>query len=114
MASSDETAAKRADNGRRSGHSEDELADQIGRLQKDISAIAATVAHLADEKVHEARSTAKHEVGNLVRSGQHAVEEVQDEFGHVEKQLKDSIRQKPLTAVIGAIALGFVLAIVTR
>ena len=46
--------------------------------------------------------------------GQQAGEEVQDEFGQLEKQIKDTIRDKPLTAVAGAIALGYILAVVSR
>ena len=57
---------------------------------------------------------AQREVKNLVHSGQNALDDVQDEFGQLEKQIKDTIREKPLTAVAGAIALGFVLAVVSR
>jgi len=104
-------AAKRSGNG---GEYEDELYAQIGQLQKDMKQIADTVAKLADQKVGEARSMARHEVNSVVRSGQHAVDEIQDEFGHLEKQLKDSIREKPLTAVVSAVAIGFFLALATR
>jgi ElaB/YqjD/DUF883 family membrane-anchored ribosome-binding protein len=69
---------------------------------------------MADDKVSEARGTAKAEVKNLVRQGEKAVDEIQDEFGHMERQMKDAIREKPLTAVAGAVALGFVLALITR
>ncbi len=117
MASMDETAAttKRArDAGRNAAVADDDLGEQIARLQKDLKEIAATVTRLADQKVDEARGAAKHEVRNVVRTGQQAVEDIQDEFSQVEKQLKDVIRQKPLTAVAGAIALGFLIALVTR
>jgi ElaB/YqjD/DUF883 family membrane-anchored ribosome-binding protein len=93
---------------------EDALEQQISRLQTDLKSIATTIAGMADDKVGEARSMAKTEVKNLVKSGHDAVEGIQDEFGHMEKQIKDTIREKPLTAVAGAIALGFVLALVTR
>jgi ElaB/YqjD/DUF883 family membrane-anchored ribosome-binding protein len=93
---------------------DDGLEEQIARLQQDLKSIAATITAMADEKVSEARGTAKSEVRNLVRSGQHAVGAVQDEFGEMEKQIKDTIRAKPLTAVAGAIAIGFCLALITR
>ena len=98
----------------RSQSRDEALEAQIARLQTDLKSIATTITGMADEKVSEARGTAKTEVRNLVRQGQHAVEDIQDEFGHVEKQIKDTIRQKPLTAVIGAVAVGFVLALLTR
>lgn len=93
---------------------DDRLEEQIARLQEDLKAIAASIAGLAEEKVSDARGLAKRQARQFMRSGQHAVEEVTDEFGHMEKQIKDSIREKPLTAVVGAVALGFLLAMITR
>jgi hypothetical protein len=79
-----------------------------------MKAIAQTLAGLAEDKVGEAQSVARREARNLARSGQQAVEDVQDEFGQLERQIKDTIREKPLTAVAGAIALGYILAVVSR
>ena len=42
------------------------------------------------------------------------VEEAQDQAGEYEQQLKDTIREKPLTAVATALGVGFVLALLTR
>ncbi len=110
--------ARRAANGPRRAAArqsrEDELSAQVHQLQTDLKSIAATLASLAEDKVNDAQKVAKREVKNLARTGQHAVEDVQDEFGQLEKQIKDTIREKPLTAVAGAIALGFVLAVVSR
>ncbi len=117
MAPARKTTRRSGSNGttRRSrARHEDGLEDQIARLQDDLKSIAATIAAMADDKVSEARGTAKTEVRNLVRSGQQAVGAVQDEFGEMEKQIKDTIRAKPLTAVAGAIAIGFCLALITR
>jgi ElaB/YqjD/DUF883 family membrane-anchored ribosome-binding protein len=93
---------------------DERLEEQIARLQEDLKSIAASIAGLAEEKVSDARGLAKREARQFVRAGQHAVEEVTDEFGHMEKQIKDTIREKPLTAVAGAIALGFLLAMISR
>lgn len=109
--------ARRAANGPRRAaarHREDDLSAQVQQLQSDLKSIAATLASLAEDKVNDAQKLARREVKNLARSGQSAVEDVQDEFGQLEKQIKDTIREKPLTAVAGAIALGFVLAVVSR
>ena len=93
---------------------EDDLSDQISQLQSDMKAIADTLAGLAGDKVSEAQSVAKREVKNVAKAGQNAIEEAQDEFNQLERQIKDTIRDKPLTAVAGAIALGYILAIVSR
>lgn len=113
--SSKGSAAKRAAAASASGSARGhELEDQIEQLQQDLKGIAATLAGLAGDKVTEARGVAEKEARHLARTGQHAVDEVQDEFGQMERRLKDTIREKPLTAVAGAIALGFILAVVTR
>jgi ElaB/YqjD/DUF883 family membrane-anchored ribosome-binding protein len=93
---------------------DDALEAQVARLQSDLKSIAATLAGMADSKVNEAKGAAEGQVQNLVKQGQKAVDNIQDEFGHMEKQIKDTIREKPLTAVAGAVAIGFVLALITR
>ena len=93
---------------------EAQLEEQVAQLQDDIKAIAATLARLSNEKVSEVRGAAKNEVRNLQRQGQHVVEDVQDQASAMEKQLKDTIREKPLTAVASAVGIGFILALLSR
>jgi ElaB/YqjD/DUF883 family membrane-anchored ribosome-binding protein len=93
---------------------EEQLEDQVAQLQSDLKAIAATLAKLSNEKVSEVRDVAKSEMRHLQRQGQHVIDDVQDQAGAMEKQLKDTIREKPLTAVASAIGIGFVLALLSR
>ena len=104
------TSARRATRKSR----EDQLGSQVQQLQNDIKSITETLTKLAEARVGEVKSLAKQEVRKATDTGMNAVEDVQDEFAHLEKQMKDTIRSRPLTAVAGAIALGFVLAIVSR
>ena len=93
---------------------EEQLSDQVQKLQDDLKSITATLTRMADSKVDSVQKMAKREVNHATHVGMNAVDDVQDEFAHLEKQMKDTIRERPLTAVAGAIALGFVLAVVTR
>jgi ElaB/YqjD/DUF883 family membrane-anchored ribosome-binding protein len=93
---------------------EDQLEEQISRLQDDLKAVTATLARLSGEKVAEARQSAKSEYRHLVQSGQNVIDDVSDQAGALEKQIKDTIREKPLTAVAGAIGVGFLLALLSR
>jgi ElaB/YqjD/DUF883 family membrane-anchored ribosome-binding protein len=88
---------------------EEQLEAQVSQLQADLKAITETLAKLTGEKVSEARALAKTEA-----KGQQMLDEAQGQAGEVEKQLKDSIREKPLTAVAAAAGVGFVLALLTR
>ncbi|QYO75913.1 DUF883 family protein [Devosia salina] len=93
---------------------EEQLEAQVAQLQADLMAISDTLAKLTGEKVGQARSLASAEVKHLQAKGQQMLNEAQDQAGEVEKQLKDTIREKPLTAVAAAAGVGFVLALLTR
>lgn len=93
---------------------EEHLEDQITQLQSDLKAIAATLSKLSSDKVNEATDTAKGEIRHIQRQGQHVIDDVQDQAGAIEQQLKDTIREKPLTAVASAIGIGFILALLSR
>lgn len=93
---------------------EAELQAQISQLQTDLKAIAATLTKLTGEKVEEVRDAAKGEMRHLRRQGQGLLDEAQSQAGAMEKQLTDTIREKPLTAVASAMGIGFILALLTR
>jgi ElaB/YqjD/DUF883 family membrane-anchored ribosome-binding protein len=93
---------------------EEQLEDQIAQLQTDLKTIAATLAKLSGEKVNEVRDVAQGEMRHLKRQGQHVIDDVQDQAGAMEQQLKDTIREKPLTAVASAVGIGFILALLSR
>ncbi len=99
---------------RGNGRSVESLEDQVSRLQDDIKAITASLAKLGDAKVGEARSTAKAQYKSLVKSGQHVVDDLTSQAGDMEGQLVDAIREKPLTAIAGAIGVGFLIALLSR
>ena len=93
---------------------EEQLEDQISQLQDDLKGIASTLAKLSADKVNEVKDVAKSEARHLQRQGQNVLEDVQDQAGELEQQLKNKIREKPLTAVASAIGIGFILALLSR
>jgi ElaB/YqjD/DUF883 family membrane-anchored ribosome-binding protein len=108
-------AARRSTSTRaRAARTEEDLEDQLDRLQDDVKAIMKSLGRMGNEKVNEAQGRAKSEYKNLVHAGEGMLENVQDEFSQVEKQIKDTIRQKPLTAVLSAVGVGFLIAVLTR
>lgn len=93
---------------------EDELEAQVAQLRSDLQAIGDTLKKLTSEKAGEAKDMAQTELKQLQRKGRHMVEDAQNQAEEYEQQLKDTIREKPLTAVATALGIGFVLALVTR
>jgi ElaB/YqjD/DUF883 family membrane-anchored ribosome-binding protein len=92
----------------------EDLEAQVQQLQHDLHSITQTLTHMGERRVEQVKSTAKAQAEGLLHRGHSVVEGAQDEFTQLEKQLKDTIRDKPLTAVAGALALGFLLAVLTR
>jgi ElaB/YqjD/DUF883 family membrane-anchored ribosome-binding protein len=93
---------------------EPDLEDQVDRLQSDMKAIMKSLQRLGNEKVGEVQGRAKSEYANLLQTGEGMLDSVTDEFTQVERQIKDTIRQKPLTAVLSAVGIGFLIAVLTR
>ena len=104
--------ASRARRPRRSAP--DDLEAQVAQLQNDLKSITQTLQRMGEDKVGEVQGLAKRRAAALKDKGEEMIESAQDEFNAFEKQIKDTIREKPLTAVAGALALGFILAVVTR
>jgi len=92
----------------------DSLEDQVAQLQQDLKSITTTLGRMGQTAGKELKSTARARADDLAARGQSALDTAQDEFGAFERQIKDTIRDKPLTAVAGAVALGFLIAVITR
>jgi ElaB/YqjD/DUF883 family membrane-anchored ribosome-binding protein len=90
------------------------LEDEVAQLRTDLKSITATLNRMGQTAGSELKSTASAQAEELKARGQSALDYAQDEFGALEKQIKDTIREKPLTAVAGAVALGFLIAVITR
>jgi ElaB/YqjD/DUF883 family membrane-anchored ribosome-binding protein len=93
---------------------EDRLEDQISRLQEEIKAIGNSLARLTDEKLSEARGNARAQYRSAVQSGKSVVDELSEQVNSYESQLAEAIRERPLTAVAGAVGVGFLIALLSR
>ena len=98
----------------RAARHEETLEDQVARLQDDIKAIGASLAKLSDQKVGEARYAARSQYKSLVNSGHQVVDDLSDQMNAYEGQIAEAIRERPLTAVAGAIGVGFLIALLSR
>lgn len=93
---------------------EQELEAQVAQLQDDLKSITETLRKLTGEKAGEVKDLAQTELRQLKQRGQDLIEDAQGQAVEYEKQLKDTIREKPLTAVATAAGIGFILALLTR
>jgi ElaB/YqjD/DUF883 family membrane-anchored ribosome-binding protein len=115
MADTNDVAATVRQSARRTAtRAEESLEDQIAHLQEEIKLIGASIGKLADQKVAEARKGARTQYKSLVKTGHNVVDDIGDQVSAYEGQLVDSIRERPLTAVAGAIGIGFLIALLSR
>ncbi len=113
-ATSRRAAAGNGTRSRRSRPQSDDIEAQVTQLQSDLKSITQTLARMGENKVDEVKGAARQRAAELRAKGEEVVDNAQDEFSAFEKQIKDTIRDKPLTAVAGAMALGFLIAVITR
>lgn len=99
---------------RRSKAAEESLEAQVAQLQADIRSIADTLAKLGESKADGLRAAARSRAEDIAGKGQAALDNAQDEFHAIEKQLSKSIRDRPIAAVAGALAVGYVIALLSR
>jgi ElaB/YqjD/DUF883 family membrane-anchored ribosome-binding protein len=90
------------------------LREQVSKLQADILAISATLQRLTGEKLSEAQKTASSQYEEALRQGRNVFEDVTDQASELERSVKRTIREKPLTAVAAALGIGYVLALLSR
>src|ERR1700712_5056393 len=77
----------------------DTLEDQVAQLRTDLKSITTTLGRMGQTGANEIKASGKAGADELASRGQSAIDYAQDEFGAIEKQIKDTIREKPLTAV---------------
>lgn len=87
---------------------------QIAQLQADLKAIADSIATLANDETHLAKASALSEFEHLAANGKKMFNGLESELLNVEGELKKTIRAKPLTAVLGAVVIGYILALLSR
>jgi ElaB/YqjD/DUF883 family membrane-anchored ribosome-binding protein len=115
MADTTDVAATVRQSARRTAHrAEESLEDQIAHLQDEIKLIGNSISKLADQKVAEARKGARTQYKSLVKNGHNVVDEISDQVSAYEGQLIETIRERPLTAIAGAIGVGFLIALLSR
>lgn len=79
------------------------LEEQVARLQEDLKSITATLSRMGNAKAGQARG-----------QYEHIVEDLGDQAASLETQFKETVREKPLTAIASAIGIGFIIALLTQ
>lgn len=103
----------RSDNGNGRDPAKD-LDAEITALRDDVAAITSTIADIVKHRGEEVQSEARKIGKQAVKAGEQALETVQDNFENAESEIKSMIREKPITSVLVAAGVGYVLSKILR
>lgn len=96
----------------------DDVAALVEQLRKDIATLTQTVAQMAADGVRSSaenlRSTAGTAAHKVSEAGQDALKDATKLVEDATHDLEARVRRKPLTAMLAALGIGFVLGLVTR
>jgi len=109
MARAATTTTRTNKNGNNSDPAKD-LDAEISALREDIAAITATLGDIVKHRADEAKTEARKIKRRVEQQGEDAVETVQDSFEAAESELKSMIREKPISSVLIAAGVGYVLS----
>ncbi|WP_417582769.1 DUF883 family protein [Pelagibacterium sp.] len=87
-----------------------DLDAEIAALREDVAAITATLGDVVKHRTTEAKTEARRLRKNVERKGEETLEQVQDSFEAAEGELKTMIRDKPISSVLIAAGIGYVLS----
>lgn len=92
----------------------EELKAEIAKLRKEISDLAKHVTQVGDMSARTARKTASAKAEELRKQGEAAFEELRSNALDYEKQLTETVREKPITSLAIAAGVGFFFALLAR
>lgn len=87
-----------------------DLNAEIAALREDIASITATLGDVVKNRAEEARDEAVRLGKKMEKKGEEALESVQDSFEAAESDLKEAIRERPISSVLIAAGIGYILS----
>jgi ElaB/YqjD/DUF883 family membrane-anchored ribosome-binding protein len=84
------------------------------KIRKDISALADSLATAGGTLADDAKANAGAKADELRQLSEDTVRELQNQLALVEKQIATRFRERPLTSLALAAAVGFLFAVMMR
>ncbi len=92
----------------------EELKAEIAKLRKELTDLGKHVSKVGDMSARTAHKTASAKADELRAQGEKAFADLRESALDYEKQLTDTVRQKPVTALAIAAGVGFFFALLAR
>ncbi|HWJ87942.1 MAG TPA: hypothetical protein VNS12_07730 [Pelagibacterium sp.] len=87
-----------------------DLNAEIAALREDIASITATLGDVVKNRAGDAKDEAVRIGKKMERKGEEALESVQDSFESAESDLKAAIRERPISSVLIAAGVGYIIS----
>ena len=92
----------------------EDLAADIEQLKADIAKLARQLQETGEHSYGAARRAAGEGVDQLRAQGEAAFENLRSGASDLERQITDTVREKPVTALAIAAGVGFLFALLAR
>jgi len=92
----------------------EDLAEEIEQLKAEIANLAKQFQTVGEHSYGTARRAANEGVSQLRSQGEAAIEQLRAHTSDIEKQIADTVREKPVTALAVAAGIGFLFALMSR
>ena len=106
-----QTASKGAEEDRRPA---DDLAADIDQLKADIAELTEQLKLMREHSYGAAKHAASEGFEQLRAQGEAAYESLRANADDIERQLTDTVREKPITSLAVAAGIGFLFALISR
>jgi ElaB/YqjD/DUF883 family membrane-anchored ribosome-binding protein len=92
----------------------EELAAQVEALRKDVAAIGNTLTNLVRSTAEEGRDRLSQKASHYMDEGRRHADEAMAQARAMGEELEAQIGRNPLTAVLIALGLGFLIGVISR
>lgn len=91
-----------------------DLEADIEQIKADLAALVQQFQTTGEHSYGAARRAATEGVDHLRAQGEAAIESLRANVGDLEKQITQSVREKPVTSIAIAAGIGFLFALLAR
>jgi ElaB/YqjD/DUF883 family membrane-anchored ribosome-binding protein len=92
----------------------EELVAQIEALRKDVATISTTLANLVRTGAEEGRDRLSRQANYYMEEGRRQADEAMAQARAMGEELESQIGRNPLTSVLIALGLGFLIGVISR
>jgi ElaB/YqjD/DUF883 family membrane-anchored ribosome-binding protein len=92
----------------------EELRENIAELRKDFKDLLTTVERLAVAQADGVATHLREGLHDYVERGEEALDHVRERAEHLYEDLHETVERNPLTALLIALGLGFLIGLLTR